>query len=189
MTNRAPSLQPGGWIWFHLFMIQFRPIDNYWMAIKNTLSVSIQLLTELWNTHKTTTNGHCALLRAAEAQRGKCFPPPCIPPPSYNTGTKLEPHQEVVVWEVCITLTVTIPLSLALGREKENKDDEVKGALGKLRHELQCHSWMTIPTNTFSNGFDLTHSWEDGFSWVLFSGTHSSPKTKIQSHKAQIQTS
>lgn len=116
MTNKASFLQPGEWIWFRLFMIQFQLIDNYWMAIKNTLSVSIQLLTELWNTHKTTTNGDCALLWGAETQKWKCLPPPCISSSSYNTGTKVEPHQEVVVWEVCITITVTIFLSLALWR-------------------------------------------------------------------------
>ena len=60
----------------------------------------------------------------------------CVPPPSYKAGAKVEPHQEVVVWGVYITIIVSIFLFLALGKEK-NKDDEVKGALGKLCPELQ----------------------------------------------------
>lgn len=47
MTHTASSLQPGGWIWLRLFTVRLWPIDNYSMAVKNTLAVSIQLLTEL----------------------------------------------------------------------------------------------------------------------------------------------
>lgn len=165
MTNRAPSLQPGGWIWFQLFMIQLQPIDNYSMAIKKTtgsLNPAPNRAVKC-SQKKPTTNSDCALLWAAETQRERC-----VPPPSCKAGAKVEPRQEVVVWGACTTVTVSVFVFLALGKERENKDGEMKAALGRLCPELQ---WMQCVDEWSPQQihFLMVLIWpaDDGFSWVL----------------------
>lgn len=96
-----------------------------------------------------------------------------------------------MVWGVSNTVIESTFLFLALRKEKENKDDEVKVALGKLCPELQWMQWADEwPPQQIH--FPMVLIWPTDEKMVSaefcfdFSGTHSSPKTqdsKLIKHK------
>lgn len=144
VANTAPSLQPAGWIWLWLFTIWLWPIDNYSMAVKNTLVVSIQLLTKLKNTHKNTTDGSDGALLWAARHRDR--------------GVFLLSARQ--------SKGSASPGGGGVGIKSPYRIHAPSPSPGK-HPELHSPSWMAIPTKPFSNGLDLTRRWKDGFSWAL----------------------